>query len=393
MQEPIASLTLDPNNANDHPQANLEAIKEQLGLMGQLKPIVATEDRIVRAGNGTLMAAREMGATHIAVVFIPAELEPYAEQFALAYNQTTRLSKWNPQRLKEALERLKASSINPKGLGFEPLEIRKLLARLKPQADRDLNDTDIKVTKRAKAGDLWRLGDHLLYCGDSLAPEGVERMMDAAGLKQVTMAFTDPPYNVDYGASKNVKHVAGKIANDKLDTTDWKDFNAALIAQLKRWVSGDLYVWGAPGPEGMRQRLWLAEAGAKWSATIIWRKSSLVIGPANYQRIYEPCFYGWFKKSSFTAGRDQVEVWDFNKPTSSPYHPTMKPVELACKGIENSSSDGEAVLDLFGGSGTTLLACEQLGRRCLMAELDTRYCDVILARWEAQSGKKAEKLD
>jgi len=216
--------------------------------------------------------------------------------------------------------------------------------------------------------------------------------MKASGQRLLTMCFTDPPYNVAYGESKNHKHKKATIANDKLGKDAWRTFNEGIIAALKTWVAGDIYCWGASRPEGMKQRLWLTEAGAKWSATIIWKKSSLVLGPANYQRIYEPCFYGWFSKSSFTGGRDQVEVWDFQKPTSSPYHPTMKPVELAVKAIENSSSDGETVLDLFGGSGTTLLACEQTGRKCVMIELEPHYIDVILARWEALTKKKAEKL-
>lgn len=151
-------------------------------------------------------------------------------------------------------------------------------------------------------------------------------------------------------------------------------------------------MWGASGPDGMKMRLWLTEMGCHWSATIIWVKNSLVLTPANYQRKYEPCFYGWFNKSSFVADRKQTEVWEFDKPNASKLHPTMKPIELCSNAIENSSKHGDIVLDLFGGSGSTLIACEQTNRNCYMMELDEFYCSVIIERWEEFTNKKAVKL-
>jgi DNA modification methylase len=140
-------------------------------------------------------------------------------------------------------------------------------------------------------------------------------------------------------------------------------------------------MWGASGPEGMRMRLWLVEHGCNWSTTIIWKKQQLVLSPAKYQRLYEPCFYGWFGKSSFKADRKQVEVWEVDRPHDSKLHPTMKPIELCEVPIRNSSNTGDRVLDLFGGSGSTLIASEKLNRKCYMMELDTKYCDVIVKRF------------
>ena len=139
-------------------------------------------------------------------------------------------------------------------------------------------------------------------------------------------------------------------------------------------------MWGASGPEGMRMRLWLIDSGAHWSATIIWKKQQLVLSPAKYQRMYEPCFYGWFGKSTFRADRKEVEVWEIDRPLKSKEHPTMKPIALCAKGINNSSKERDIVLDLFGGSGSTMVACQQLKRSCYMQEYDPKYCQVIIDR-------------
>ncbi len=240
-----------------------------------------------------------------------------------------------------------------------------------------------------RVGDLWLLGQHRLLCGDATKAEDVEQLM--AGVK-AHMVFTDPPYNVDYGANKrHPSWKVRKIQNDKQSPEEWETFCKAVFANIKAFCKGDVYVWGASGPDGMRMRLWLHEMGCHWSATIIWRKQQLVLSPAKYQRIYEPCFYGWFDKSSYAADRKQVEVWEFDRPLNSKLHPTMKPVRLCAQGIVNSSRTGNVVLDLFGGSGSTLIACEQANRKCRMMEIDAKYCDVIVRRWEEFTGNKAKQ--
>jgi DNA modification methylase len=207
--------------------------------------------------------------------------------------------------------------------------------------------------------------------------------------KQSHMIFTDPPYNVDYGKSKNPRHKIREIENDSQAPEEWERFCNALFINFKKHNIGDIYMWGASGFDGMKMRMWLIELGCHWSATIVWKKQQLVLSPANYQRMYEPCFYGWFDKSSFAGNRKHTEVWEFDRPRISKLHPTMKPLELCEYGIRNSSKKNNIVLDFFLGSGSTLIACENSSRRCYGLELDPLYCDVIIKRWENLTGETA----
>jgi site-specific DNA-methyltransferase (adenine-specific) len=161
----------------------------------------------------------------------------------------------------------------------------------------------------------------------------------------------------------------------------WIEFNKALVGNIKDYyLGGDIYVWGASGPAGMRQRLLLIDLGFHWSATIIWKKQQMVFSMSKYQRIYEPCFYGWLDKSTFAAGMKQKEVWEFDRPLNSKLHPTMKPVEVCIYGIANSSNRGDIVLDPFLGSGSTMVACQNVNRKCYGLELDPGYCAVVMQR-------------
>lgn len=195
------------------------------------------------------------------------------------------------------------------------------------------------------------------------------------------MIHTDPPYNVAYGENKHhPSWKIRKIENDKLSADKWEEFCKAVFSIFKLYNKGDIYMWGASGPEGMKMRLWLIELGCHWSATIIWKKDQLVLSPAKYQRLYEPCFYGWFDKSTFRADRKEVEVWEIDRPKKSKEHPTMKPIELCAKAINNSSKPRDIVLDLFLGSGSTMVASHQLNRKCYGMEIDPKYCQVIVDR-------------
>lgn len=275
-----------------------------------------------------------------------------------------------------------------KMVGFDSAELDKIF-----QLDNDPDEDDVPEAPAvpvSKLGDIYQLGDHRVMCGDSTKREDVERLMDG---KKAHLVHTDPPYNVDYGASKNPRHKIRSIQNDNMDADSWEAFCKGLYANLKEFSVGDIYMWGASGPEGMKMRLWLTEVGCHWSATIVWKKQQLVLSPANYQRMYEPCFYGWFDKSSFVADRKQTEVWEIDRPHDSKLHPTMKPVELCEQAIVNSSVRGNIVLDLFLGSGSTLIAAEKTARICYGMELDPKYVDVIIQRWETLTGKKAVKVE
>jgi DNA modification methylase len=252
--------------------------------------------------------------------------------------------------------------------------------RQKQPTDKIPDVSDNPVTR---PGDIWLLGKHRLLCGDAVNEADVQRLMDC---QTADMIFTDPPYNVNYNYRNR------KIINDNLSNEDWEMFCKKLFENFKKYNKGDIYMWGAPGPNGMKMRLWLVEIGCHWSATIIWSKQHFVLGHAKYQRMYEPCFYGWFDKSSFVGDRKQTDVWNFNRPIVSDLHPTMKPVDLCAYAIKNSSLPGQIVLDLFLGSGSTLIACEQVDRICYGMELDPAYCDVIVRRWEDYTWQKAMRI-
>jgi DNA modification methylase len=245
-------------------------------------------------------------------------------------------------------------------------------------AEPHIDQDELNKIWGVKEGDVWAVGDHRILCGDATIKEDFTRLM---GAEKAHLVFTDPPYNVDYGISKHPSHKFRKIKNDAMSDADWLEFNKAFIANITDYYSGgDLYMWGASGPAGMRQRLLLIDMGFHWSATIIWKKQHLILSPAKYQRIYEPCFYGWLEKSTFQAGRKQKEVWEFNRPADSKLHPTMKPVEVCIYGIDNSSNRGDLVLDPFLGSGSTMVACQNINRKCYGMEIDPGYCAVVMQR-------------
>ena len=253
-------------------------------------------------------------------------------------------------------------------VGFESDELDKIFKVKDNENDDVVPDNPPGICHR---GDIYKLGEHRLMCGDSISAEDVTLLMGGGGV--AAMIHTDPPYNVDYGVSKNPRHKIRTIENDKQSPEDWEVFCKKLFEIFKTFNNGDIYMWGASAPEGMRMRLWLTEAGCHWSATIIWKKQQLVLTPANYQRIYEPCFYGWFNKSSFGDDRKQTEVWEIDRPHNSKLHPTMKPIELCERAILNSSKRNDIVLDLFLGSGSTLIACEKTNRICYGKTLGRVY--------------------
>jgi len=410
-----AIMPLDElNPAHYNPRVDLqpgdpeyESIKASILTFGYKDPMVWNKrtGRLV-GGHQRLKILKQLGFTRAKVVVCDLE-EDDEIQLNVALNNATGRN--DELKLMEILSRLKKSGHDLKACGFDADKLRalarhasfKLPAREDPfDLDGALLEIDEPITKR---GDLIILGEHRLLCGDSTKREEVELLMDG---QKAAMIHTDPPYNVAYGSNRPMNRnrtraiVAGDenttIANDNMKAPEWEAFCKALYAIYKDICTGDIYQWGASGPDGMRSRLWLVEAGCHWSATIVWAKDSIVISPANYLRQYEPCFYGWFDRSSFNLkhlegmSRSEVsEVWRARKPTRSELHPTMKPVELCARAVSSSSLPGDIVLDLFGGSGSTMIACEQLSRRCCMMEIEPYYCDVIVRRWEALTGRRA----
>jgi DNA modification methylase len=386
----IVDLLLDPENARKHSQKNLDAIKASLTKFGQRKPIVINQKGVILAGNGTVEAARSLGWDHIEVAVVPADWdEATARAYALADNRTAELAEWDESVLAKQLLELMDEDFNIEAIGFELPE-----PEIEPEPD-DVPAIE-EVQHRTKPGQLWKLGDHLLYCGDSTEEATFTRLM---GDEKAHLIWTDPPWNVNYGAVDEGNAMGYKsrtIMNDHMDEGQWDEFVQQFCQTLK-----DFSEPGAPIYLVMSAQEWpvidrnLREVGFHWSSTVIWAKDRLVLSRKDYHTQYEPIWYGWNADAARLAvveDRKQSDLWEVDRPSKSELHPTMKPIELVQKSIVNSSKPGNIVLDSFGGSGSTLIACEQTNRKCRMVELDPQYCDVIIARWEKFSGKTAELL-
>jgi DNA modification methylase len=386
----ISDLTLDPQNARTHSQKNLDAIKKSLTQFGQRKPIVVTHDGVVLAGNGTMEAAKSLGWDHIDVTTTPADWDiNTARAYALADNRTAELAEWDENVLAKQLLELIDADFDIEAIGFELPE-----PEIEPEPDDAPAVTEVE--HRTKLGQLWKLGDHLLYCGDSTEEATFTRLM---GDEKAHLIWTDPPWNVNYGAVDEGNQQGYKvrtIMNDHMNEGQWDEFVGQFCKTLKDYSEP-----GAPIYLVMSAQEWpvidrnLREVGFHWSSTVIWAKDRLVLSRKDYHTQYEPIWYGWNNEAARLAiveDRKQSDLWEIERPSRSELHPTMKPIELVQKSIVNSSKPGNIVLDSFGGSGSTLIACEQTNRKCRMVELDPQYCDVIIARWEKFSGKTAELL-
>lgn len=386
----IIDLKPHPKNPREHPDSAITKLSRSIKEFGWTNPILVSEEGYVLAGHARLKAAEKAHLTEVPIIRLPLSGKK-AEAYMVADNKLQDLTGWDFPKLKDLLEELGTGDFDVEITGFGLKEIGDLVAQFHVPAQGLTDDDEVPEALESicKVGDLWQLGDHRLLCGDATKMENVERLM---GGEKADMVFTDPPYNVDYGSSKNPRYKIRNLVSDNQTPEQWLSFNSAFIANIKECCDGDIYCWGASSPMGIKQRLIFSDMGCHWSATIIWNKDQLILTPANYQRRYEPCFYGWFGKSSFQASRSEVEVWDIPRPHNSREHPTMKPIMLCEKGIINSSAYGNIVLDLFGGSGSTLIACEKLNRGCYMMEIDEHYCDVIIQRWQNFTGRRTIKL-
>ena len=374
----ISDLIPAPYNPRKWPEKEIQNLSASLEKFSLADPLVINKNNTIIGGHFRFKILKDNGMDSVDVR-VPDRLLDEAEEKELNIRLNRNLGLWDFDALANFDEDLL------KEIGFDSSELDKIFQLGTPEDD-VVPDNAPAI---CQTGDIYQLGRHRLMCGDSTSIDDVDKLMVGQKSK---MIHTDPPYNVDYGVSKNPRHKIRTIENDKQSPQEWEDFCKSLYSIFQIYNVGDIYMWGAPGPEGMRMRLWLCDSGAHWSATIVWKKQQLVLSPAKYQRIYEPCFYGWFGKSSFGGDRKQTEVWEVNRPLRSDLHPTMKPVELCEKAIMNSSQWDDIVLDLFLGSGSTLIACEKTNRICYGMEIDPKYCDTIIKRWEDFTKQKAVKL-
>jgi site-specific DNA-methyltransferase (adenine-specific) len=378
----ISSLSLDPTNARRHDSKNLASIEGSLRLFGQRKPIVVTGGNVVVAGNGTLEAAKSLGWSEIDVVRIPADWT--AEQvkaYALADNRTAELAEWDAKVLADQLIELDAEGWDVSEFGFDALE-----PPVNLDDDEPLSFDDVE--SKVKLGELWQLGNHRLLCGDSTDEKSVAYLMEG---ELADMVFTDPPYGVNYDGGHATDMRREKLINDdKIDMYDLPLRNAYLFSK----DNAALYLWFSDSfaktvVSGVEKHNWKIR---NW---IFWNKNVAQFGAigAQYKMKHEPCIYA-FKKGhtvNWSGPSNEVTVWDVKRDHKNEFHPTQKPVELAERAIRNHTV--ENVLDLFGGSGSTLIATHANHKKAFVMELDPKYCDVIIERWERLTGLTATRLE
>lgn len=386
----VDSLIPYANNARTHSDEQLAQIAASIREFGFNNPILVDGDRGLIAGHGRLLGARKLGLTMVPVIEL-AHLSPTQKRaYILADNRLAESAGWDNELLSLELADLSVAEFDLDLLGFSADELDKLL----DSENTGLTDDDAvpEVTESAisKSGDVWLLGEHKLLCGDATKAEDYKALL---GDELADMTVTDPPYNVNYAntAKDKLRGTNRPILNDNMG----EGFSAFLLATCQNILAvtkGAVYIAMSSSELDTLQSAFRA-AGGKWSTFVIWAKNTFTMGRADYQRQYEPILYGWKDGSQhyWCGARNQGDVWQIKKPHKNDLHPTMRPVELMERAVRNSSKTRDIVLDPFGGSGTTIIACEKSGRRARLMELDPKYVDVIVKRWQEFTGKQATR--
>lgn len=378
----IEKLVPYVNNARTHNPQQILKLRSSLREFGFINPIIIDREYNVIAGHGRILAAKEESIKEVPCVFVDYLTPAQKKAYILADNRMAMDAGWDEELLRVEIETLQGADFDIALTGFDEKDIAKLFAVEDGDAKDDDFDVDEELQKSpvSKSGDVWLLGNHRLVCGDSTKKETYMVLMDG---KNANLVVTDPPYNVNYEGS------AGKIKNDNMENGKFYQFLFDAFTNVEKAMADDasIYVFHAD-TEGLNFRKAFSEAGFYLSGTCIWKKQSLVLGRSPYQWQHEPCLYGWKKKGKhqWYSDRKQTTIWEFDKPKKNGDHPTMKPIPLIAYPIKNSSMSNCIVLDPFGGSGSTLIACEQLGRICHTIELDEKYSDVIVKRYIEQVG-------
>lgn len=390
----IENLTPDDHNFNKGSEYGNHLIEKSFREFGAGRSILIDRNNRIIAGNKSIEAASSIGMENVVIV------ETTGDEIVAVKRTDIDLDSKKGRELA-----LADNATNKANLDFDEEEISKLSEQFEFDAsdwgidlgiDVDVEEAELSedekqnIEKRCNLGDIWKLGNHRLMCGDSTKESDVAQLMNN---EKADLLLTDPPYNVDYqGATKDKM----KIANDNMSDVAFVGFlTAAFNCAIQAMRSGAaFYVWHADS-KGFEFRTALKEVGLTLRETLIWVKNTIVLGRQDYQWQHEPCLYGWKDGAAhyFIKDRSQSTVIFEDKPTRNDIHPTMKPVELMARLVKNSSQCGWLVLDLFGGSGSTLIACEQTGRKCYTMEFDPKYCDAILDRWEKLTGLKAELVE
>ena len=369
------------NNARTHSQEQVNKLRGSLREFGFINPVIIDSDFNVIAGHGRLMAAKEEGIEEVPCVLVDYLTEAQKKAYILADNRYAQDAGWDEEMLKLEIEALEGMDFDVSLTGFNEDEIADLFADSESTGaeddDFDLSDA-LEKAAFVERGDVWQVGRHRLMCGDATSAEDVATLMDG---KKANLIITDPPYNVAFESSDGLS-----IKNDKMENDKFYEFLLAAFKNMAEHLEkgGSAYVFHAD-TEGLNFRKAFIDAGFHLSGCCIWVKNSLVLGRSDYQWQHEPVLYGFLQNGkhywSKNAGRSQTTIWNFDKPKKNKNHPTSKPLDLLAYPIGNSSQENAIVIDTFGGSGSTLMTCEQTNRICHTMELDEKYASVILRRY------------
>ena len=376
----VAQLIPYQNNARTHSKEQINKLRASIREFGFVNPVIIDREYNVIAGHGRIAAAREEGITEVPCVFVDHLTEAQKKAYILADNRMALDAGWDEDMLRVELEALEEMGYDLGLTGFDDKELAALFPAEEAKEDDFDVDAELQKPTFTKTGDVWTLGRHRLVCGDATDPAVYAVLMDST---KANLVITDPPYNVNYEGS------AGKIKNDNMAGEKFYEFLLAAFKNMESVMAPDasIYVFHAD-TEGLNFRRAFADAGFYLSGCCIWKKQSLVLGRSPYQWQHEPVLYGWKKngKHQWYTGRKETTIWEFDKPKKNGDHPTMKPIPLLAYPIGNSSMTNAIVLDPFGGSGSTLITCEQTDRICRTIELDEKFCDVIVNRYIEQVG-------
>jgi site-specific DNA-methyltransferase (adenine-specific) len=386
--KPIQDLIPYARNSRTHSDAQVAQIAASIKEFGWTNPVLLDGENGIIAGHGRVMAAHKLGETEVPTIELSHMDENQKRAYIIADNKLALNAGWDNEMLALEVADLKDAGYDLGLTGFSLDE----LEELNPTVVEGLVDEDeapaVPQEAKTKPGDIYKMGKHRLMCGDSTSIEHLERLCDG---QDVDMWLTDPPYNVAYEGGTGLT-----IQNDDMGNDEFRQFlrDAYVAADAVMKAGAVFYIWHADS-EGYNFRGAAQDAGWKVRQCLIWKKSSLVMGRQDYHWKHEPCLYGWKEGAGhlWAADRKQTTILEFEKPSKNGEHPTMKPVALFEYQMLNNTKGGDIVLDSFGGSGTTLIAAEKNGRTARLMELDPKYCDVIVKRWEEFTGKKAELIN
>ena len=385
IKKKVSELIPYINNSRTHSEEQITQLISSIKEFGFTNPLLIDKENSIIAGHGRLQAVKRLGHEEVPCIIISGLTKTQIKALIIADNQLALNAGWDLEKLSVEIEGLEDDKFDISLLGFDDKFLNSLKEEKKGLTEDDAVP-DLNDVSKSKLGDIWILGDHKLMCGDSTNANDVSKLFKE---QKADLYLTDPPYNVNYEGKTKDKL---KIKNDKQDNETFQLFltDAFTNAFNCMKLGASFYIWHSDS-EGLYFRLALTNSNFKLRQTLIWAKNSMVMGRQDYHWQHEPCLYGWKDGSSHSwySDRKQTTLLNFDRPTASKLHPTMKPVELISYLVNNSSKQGDIIFDSFLGSGTTIIACEKLQRVCFGLEYDPKYCDVIIQRWQQFTGKEA----